>query len=388
MKSITRSIYRTLLKKSQPLDRHRPLKLLLSPLHSECTSFIKDAFKFYSIRFEPQFYDSSHSLKQHIRITFDFIKFIQTNPNHSYVISLNKNYLNAMHLTQLGFDTMKILSITSELISYIKYDINYIESLPQNNVIPCRLSDPIKQELDKADDTIIGDINEACMFIKLGNACDKIEDKISYFAKSIDKYETSDAYTYIGWMLYTLSIKQDYKNDNENSETQKLKMSPILTDIINNDKTNAITLKEEILEYIMKDDYINKLNGMDGINLCMKCDRIAVLLDPSFGNPWNDLGVCLMNQLFISDQSDKALELFEKAKLCYRYSSREYPFVNSARLYLRHKKDVKNAIKEYLGALHFDRDLSEAISAIKEYRETLLKAMHRKQNKQTRNFLK
>jgi len=33
-------------------------------------------------------------------------------------------------------------------------------------------------------------------------------------------------------------------------------------------------------------------------------------LDAEFGNAYNDLGVCLMNQLFMSDQSEKALELF------------------------------------------------------------------------------
>merc|ERR1711902_40081 len=96
--------------------------------------------------------------------------------------------------------------------------------------------------------------------------------------------------------------------------------------------------------YIEGDKYLS-LSVNEAMLLCMKCDRVAAVLDAEFGNSYNDLGVCLMNQLFMSDQSDKALQLFERAKHSTRYSSREFAFLNAARLYLRHRKDVINAMK-------------------------------------------
>merc|ERR1712130_265157 len=99
-------------------------------------------------------------------------------------------------------------------------------------------------------------------------------------------------------------------------------------------------LKMELSEYMS--DHHSLFNNMDmhtGMMLCIKCNTIASILDPSFGNCVNDIGVCLMNQLSVSDQSDRALALFEQAKRCYRYSSREFAFVNAARLHLRYKKD-------------------------------------------------
>ena len=61
------------------LDQHNPLKLLIPTLDQNTTTFLQDAFNFYSMRYDPQFYDSSQSLKQHIRITYDTSKVcIQT----------------------------------------------------------------------------------------------------------------------------------------------------------------------------------------------------------------------------------------------------------------------------------------------------------------------
>eukprot|EP01083_Nonionella_stella_P009225 26676_1 len=374
MSSLAKSMYRLLLRRAKTMDNHQPLKLLMPSLNSPSNTLLQYAFKFHgsSHSYQESLYDSSFSLKQHVRITYDFLHFIHSNPTHEHVSDLSSNYWNETYLVQVAFDIIKTLSTAFQLAEFIEYDPKYIESLPRNSLIPVRLSDVIQQQLADADEETTNSINEACTFIKLGNTCAKIEDRISYYIKSINAYETADGFTYLGWMIYRLSVLQEAANDKDNKNT---KMGP-LSDVMDAEMTK--TFKEEILEYLGNEDYVSQLNTKDGMLLCMKCDRIASSLDPSFGNCWNDMGVIIMNQLYISDQSDKALELFDTAKLCYRYSSREFPFVNAARLYLRHRKDIVRAIKEYLGALHFNRHDAEAIGAIQDYRNTLINAMKRK----------
>ena len=384
MNPLARSLYRSLLKRTKTVDRHRPIKLLIDPLSVECKTFVSDAFNFYSLRYEPDPYAASHTLQQHVRITFDFARSIHSNPNHGTVP--NQQYLDHRHLSQLGFAALKSLSTAFELVDFMEYDCRSVESLPENKFTPPRLADPIHVALSEADEDTEHQINEACMYIKLANACDKVEDRIAYYAKSIRAYETADAWTYLGWMVYTVAIQRNQgnasqkkedgdktKNDDEQTSNTKTSMGPVLQD----ETGQAQSLKDEVMAYVEEDRYLS-LSVQEGMLLCMKCDRVAGELDPNYGNSWNDLGVCLMNQLFMSDQSEKALLLFERAKRCTRYSSREYPFLNAARLYLRHRKDVVNAMKEYLGALYFDRDDAEAIKAIKDYRDTLMQAMRRK----------
>src|SRR3989304_7649491 len=59
---------------------------------------------------------------------------------------------------------------------------------------------------------------------------------------------------------------------------------------------------------------------------CLK----AIQLDPEFGNPYNDIGVYLMQQ----DRLDEAVPWLEKGKRARRYQPRHFPCLNLRRISL------------------------------------------------------
>ena len=60
----------------------------------------------------------------------------------------------------------------------------------------------------------------------------------------------------------------------------------------------------------------------------------AIELDPDFGNPYNDIGVYLMQQ----ERLDEAIPWLQKAKQARRYEPRHFPFLNLGRIYLKQRK--------------------------------------------------
>ena len=64
-----------------------------------------------------------------------------------------------------------------------------------------------------------------------------------------------------------------------------------------------------------------------------ECHR-AIAVDPDFGNPYNDIGVYLMQQ----DRLDDAIPWLEKAKAAARYEPRHFPYMNLGRVYTRQGK--------------------------------------------------
>ena len=54
-------------------------------------------------------------------------------------------------------------------------------------------------------------------------------------------------------------------------------------------------------------------------------------IDPEFGNPYNDIGVYLMQR----DKLDESIPWPEKAKQAKRYEPRQFPFMNLGQIYLR-----------------------------------------------------
>ncbi|HXG04617.1 MAG TPA: tetratricopeptide repeat protein, partial [Candidatus Binatia bacterium] len=60
---------------------------------------------------------------------------------------------------------------------------------------------------------------------------------------------------------------------------------------------------------------------------CLK----AIEVDPDFGNPYNDIGVYLMQQ----ERLDEAIPWLERAKRAPRYEPRQFPYMNLGRIYLR-----------------------------------------------------
>jgi tetratricopeptide (TPR) repeat protein len=76
-----------------------------------------------------------------------------------------------------------------------------------------------------------------------------------------------------------------------------------------------------------------------------ECHR-AIALDPDFGNPYNDIGVYLMQQ----DQLEEAKPWLERAKRARRYEPRQFPYMNLGRIYLRQGRWWE-ALREFEGAV-------------------------------------
>lgn len=74
--------------------------------------------------------------------------------------------------------------------------------------------------------------------------------------------------------------------------------------------------------------------------------RKAIATDPSFGNPYNDIGCYLMEQ----GRHDDAVSWFEQAKSAPRYEPRHFPYLNLGRLRAA-RGEFAEAILEFQGAL-------------------------------------
>jgi tetratricopeptide (TPR) repeat protein len=96
---------------------------------------------------------------------------------------------------------------------------------------------------------------------------------IRLYRASIDARPTAEAYTYLGW---TLSFQGRY---------------------------------EEAIE---------------------QC-RIAIALDPDFGNPYNDIGSYLIHL----GRTEEAIPWLERAKRAPRYEPRHFPYLNLYRAYMK-----------------------------------------------------
>jgi Tfp pilus assembly protein PilF len=110
------------------------------------------------------------------------------------------------------------------------------------------------------------------------------EQAISLYKQSIEVYPTAEAHTFLGW---------------------------------------AYSFQERLDEAIEE------------------CHR-AIEVDPDFGNPYNDIGVYLMQK----ERFDEALSWLEKAKQAPRYDPRHFPYLNSGRIYMAQGEWLK-ALKEF-----------------------------------------
>lgn len=121
----------------------------------------------------------------------------------------------------------------------------------------------------------------------------KYEKAIRLFSESIDLYPTAEAYTFRGWSLSMLG-----------------------------------RLDEAITE----------------------C-KVAIELDPEYGNPYNDIGVYLIDL----DQPDEAIPWLKKAMQAKRYCCYQYPHFNLGRVLLM-KGRVSEAKQSFTRALMYDPD--------------------------------
>jgi Tfp pilus assembly protein PilF len=73
----------------------------------------------------------------------------------------------------------------------------------------------------------------------------------------------------------------------------------------------------------------------------------AIALDPDYGNPYNDIGVYLMQRGELAE----AMAWLERAKHARRYEPRQFPYINLARIYVR-RGEWQRALRELEAALH------------------------------------
>jgi len=92
----------------------------------------------------------------------------------------------------------------------------------------------------------------------------------------------------------------------------------------------------------------------------------AIEVDPEFGNPYNDIGVYLMQQGKLSE----AVPWLEKAKQARRYEPRQFPFMNLGRIYLQQRRWWE-ALREFEGAVRIAPDDASARKALHELRARL-----------------
>jgi len=125
------------------------------------------------------------------------------------------------------------------------------------------------------------------------HASGEYEKAVRSFSESIDLYPTAEAYTFRGWSLSMLGRP-----------------------------------KEAIAE----------------------C-KVAIELDPDYGNPYNDIGVYLIGL----GQPDEAIPWLKKAMRAKRYCCYQYPHFNLGRVLLM-KGRVSEAKQSFTRALTYDPD--------------------------------
>jgi Tfp pilus assembly protein PilF len=96
-----------------------------------------------------------------------------------------------------------------------------------------------------------------------------------------------------------------------------------------------------------------------------ECHR-AIEVDPDFGNPYNDIGVYLMQK----GEYDEALFWLERAKQAPRYEPRHFPYLNMGRIYLA-KGEWSKALKEFEKAVEVMPNDSDARKTLAELRGRL-----------------
>ncbi len=82
------------------------------------------------------------------------------------------------------------------------------------------------------------------------------------------------------------------------------------------------------------------------IDEAIKECETAIQIDPDFGNPYNDIGVYMIEK----GEYDEAIPWLQKAMAAKRYEPRHYPHMNMGRVLVR-KGRYQEAIKELKKAL-------------------------------------
>jgi tetratricopeptide (TPR) repeat protein len=87
---------------------------------------------------------------------------------------------------------------------------------------------------------------------------------------------------------------------------------------------------------------------------------LAIQLDPTLGNPYNDIGSYLLAQ----GRSEEAIPWFQRATHAARYEPRCYPYLNLGRIY-EAKREWKRAKECYARACFLNPHYAEARVALR-----------------------
>jgi Tfp pilus assembly protein PilF len=129
----------------------------------------------------------------------------------------------------------------------------------------------------------------------------ELDEAVELYKKSIDTYPTAEAHTFLGWTY----------------------------------------------------SWMGRID--DAIDECHK----AIAVDPTFGNPYNDIG----SYLIMKGEIDEAITWLERALAAPRYESYCYPHMNLGRVY-EAKRDWIRAKDEYRKALAENKDYKPAAEAL------------------------
>jgi tetratricopeptide (TPR) repeat protein len=100
----------------------------------------------------------------------------------------------------------------------------------------------------------------------------------------------------------------------------------------------------------------------DAITECKK----AIHVDPSYGNPYNDIG----SYLLTLGNVEEAIHWLERAKMAPRYVPRHFPYMNLGRVYAAKGHHIR-ALREFEGALSVCPGEPTCVAAIEFLRAKL-----------------
>ena len=100
----------------------------------------------------------------------------------------------------------------------------------------------------------------------------------------------------------------------------------------------------------------------DAIEECQK----AIVVDPTFGNPYNDIGAYLIEM----GRLDEAIPWLERATRATRYASPHFPRLNLARVYLA-REMYSRALEEFQAVVDLRPDHEAAQRAVAAIRRKL-----------------
>ena len=146
----------------------------------------------------------------------------------------------------------------------------------------------------------------ALRYLEKGDECHRegdIEGAIANYEKSLELYPTADAHTYLGWMF----------------------------------------------------SFQGRIG--EAIEQC----KIAIRLDSDFGNPYNDIGVYLMQR----GRFDEAEPWLRRAMKAARYEPRHFPQLNMGRVHLA-RKEYGRALGEFHRAVEFAPKDQVALAAFRD----------------------